>query len=201
MQQKKTRAPIKNEAKNGLKTSAACSRWRAPTSRQARTSQFFVKPRRQCLPDTSRAASATPCSAGQRGNGRDRQDRGAETGRRKGHADVPKDDIVVESARIPAADAPGASHRPMAGRRWLRRLGKWFCGRAAWFAGSFLIVLALRWIDPVTSAVMIETGSRQVSGIRASYSATSDGRRGISPQMRVAVIASEEPEVSLSPGL
>lgn len=83
----------------------------------------------------------------------------------------------------------------MAGRRWLRRLGKWFLWTAAaGVAGSFLLVLLLRWINPVTSAVMVED--------RLAAAFTGDGKfvfrhewvplASISPQMRVAVIASED---------
>ncbi|HZF16745.1 MAG TPA: monofunctional biosynthetic peptidoglycan transglycosylase [Steroidobacteraceae bacterium] len=83
----------------------------------------------------------------------------------------------------------------MAGRRWLRRLGKWFLWAALlWFAGSFLIVLALRWIDPVTSAVMIEDRvAARVSGdSRFVFRHEWTDAAAISPQMRVAVIASED---------
>jgi monofunctional biosynthetic peptidoglycan transglycosylase len=83
----------------------------------------------------------------------------------------------------------------MAGQRWTRRIGKWLLwAAAAWFGATFLIVLAMRWIDPVTSAMMLE------DRIGATFSG--DGRytfrhewtdlERISPQMRVAVIASED---------
>ncbi len=83
----------------------------------------------------------------------------------------------------------------MAGRRRLRRLGKWFLWAAiAWFAGTLVTVLALRWIDPVTSAVILEDRIAATVSGDSRFKFRHEWTQGaaISPQMRVAVIASED---------
>jgi len=83
----------------------------------------------------------------------------------------------------------------MTGRRWLRRLGRFLLWTAClWFVGTTLFVLALRWINPTTSAVMIEdriTASIERDA-RFKYRYWWTSLANISPHMRVAVIASED---------
>ncbi len=103
MQQKKTRAPVRNEAKNGLKNKRGTLSMARTNEVDSATSQFFVN-----LVDNDfldhKPGSFGYAVFGKITVGMDVIDKIAatETGRRKGHDDVPKDDIVVESARIPA---------------------------------------------------------------------------------------------------
>jgi monofunctional biosynthetic peptidoglycan transglycosylase len=83
----------------------------------------------------------------------------------------------------------------MAGRRWSRRIGKWLTWAAGlWVVVTFGLVLALRWINPATSAVMLN--DRLAASIAGDtrftfrHDWTDLGR--ISPHARVAVIASED---------
>ncbi|HZF16746.1 MAG TPA: peptidylprolyl isomerase [Steroidobacteraceae bacterium] len=104
MQQKKTRAPIKNEAKNGLKNKRGMLSMARTNDVDSATSQFFVNLVDNAFLD-HKPGSFGYAVFGKVSAGMDVIDKiaAAETGRRKGHDDVPKDDIVVESARIPAA--------------------------------------------------------------------------------------------------
>jgi len=104
MQQKKTRAPIKNEAKNGLKNKRGNALDGAHQRRRQRD-LAVLRQTSSTMPSsiTSRAASATPCRQGQRGMDVIDKIAARGDGPAQGHDDVPKDDIVVESARIPAA--------------------------------------------------------------------------------------------------
>ena len=83
----------------------------------------------------------------------------------------------------------------MAGHSGLRRFGKCLLWIAClWFVGTTLLVLALRWADPSTSAVMIEDRiAASIAGdTRFRYRYRWTDLANISPYMRVAVIASED---------
>jgi cyclophilin family peptidyl-prolyl cis-trans isomerase len=100
MQQKKTRAPIKNEAKNGLKNSRGTLSMARTNDVDSATSQFFVNLVDNAFLD-SKAGNFGYAVFGRVVEGMDVIDKIAavETGRRKGHDDVPVEDIVVESAK------------------------------------------------------------------------------------------------------
>ena len=100
MQQKKTRAPIKNEAKNGLKNSRGTLSMARTNDVDSATSQFFVN----LVDNTSldnKPGNYGYAVFGRVVEGMDVVDKIAavETSRRKGHDDVPAEDIVVKSAK------------------------------------------------------------------------------------------------------
>ena len=106
MKQKATRAPVRNEAANGLKNarySIAMARTSDPHSASA---QFFINVADNAFLDHT---APTPqgwgyCVFGRVTDGQDVVDRikAVKTGRRGGHQDVPLDDVVIERAeRLP----------------------------------------------------------------------------------------------------
>lgn len=104
MSQKQTRAPIENEANNGLKNvigSLAMARTNDPHSG---TSQFFINVADNAFLDHS---SPTPqgwgyCVFGKVVDGMDvvNEIKGKPTTSRAGHQDVPEEDIVIEKAEV-----------------------------------------------------------------------------------------------------
>ena len=104
MNQKPTRATIKNEADNGLKNdlySVAMARTSDPNSA---TAQFFINASNN---DFLNYTSPTPqgwgyCVFGKVVEGQDVIDkiRKVRTGNKGGHQDVPLEDVVIESAEI-----------------------------------------------------------------------------------------------------
>ncbi|MFP4462686.1 MAG: peptidylprolyl isomerase [Guyparkeria sp.] len=102
MEQKPTRAPIENEANNGLKNKrGTLSMARTPDPHSA-TSQFFINLADNAFLDFS---SETPqgwgyAVFGEVINGMDVVDKMAtlQTGSRYGHQDVPVDDVLIDKA-------------------------------------------------------------------------------------------------------
>jgi peptidyl-prolyl cis-trans isomerase B (cyclophilin B) len=104
MSSKPTRAPIENEANNGLKNvigSIAMARTNAPHSA---TSQFFINVANNGFLDHT---SPTPsgwgyCVFGKVANGMEVVNtiKSRATSSRAGHQDVPVDDIVIEKAEV-----------------------------------------------------------------------------------------------------
>ncbi|KTG15904.1 MULTISPECIES: peptidylprolyl isomerase [unclassified Guyparkeria] len=102
MEQKPTRAPIENEANNGLKNKrGTLSMARTPDPHSA-TSQFFINLSDNAFLDFS---SETPqgwgyAVFGEVINGMDVVDKMAtlQTGSRYGHQDVPVDDVLIDKA-------------------------------------------------------------------------------------------------------
>lgn len=102
MEQKATRAPIENEANNGIKNKRGrLSMARTPDPHSA-TSQFFINLADNAFLDFS---SETPqgwgyAVFGEVTSGMDVVDKMAtlQTGSRNGHQDVPVDDVVIEKA-------------------------------------------------------------------------------------------------------
>lgn len=102
MEQKPTRAPIENEANNGLKNKrGTLSMARTPDPNSA-TSQFFINLADNSFLDFS---SETPqgwgyAVFGEVINGMDVVDKMAtlQTGSRYGHQDVPVDDVLIDKA-------------------------------------------------------------------------------------------------------
>jgi peptidyl-prolyl cis-trans isomerase B (cyclophilin B) len=104
MSQKATRAPIKNEADNGLKNEAytiAMARTPDPHSASA---QFFINVANN---DFLNFSSPTPqgwgyCVFGKVIEGQDIVDKikKVRTGGKAGHQDVPVEDVIIESAEV-----------------------------------------------------------------------------------------------------
>lgn len=104
MEQKKTRASIKNEANNGLKNtkySIAMARTMEPHSASA---QFFIN-----VGDNDFLNHSAPTAQGwgyavfgEVTEGQSVVDaiKGVATGSKAGHQDVPKDDVIIETAEI-----------------------------------------------------------------------------------------------------
>ena len=104
--QKPTRAPVKNEANNGLQNERGTLSMARTDAPHSATSQFFVN-----LQDNEnldyRPGSHGYAVFGKVTEGMDSIDRIAavRTGRRQGHSDVPMENVVVSTARrvTPAA--------------------------------------------------------------------------------------------------
>ena len=104
MKQKPVKAPIKNEAQNGLKNTrytVAMARTNEPHSA---TAQFFIN-----VNDNGFLDNTAPnpqgwgyCVFGLVTEGQDVVDRikAAKTGRRGGHQDVPVEDVIIERAEV-----------------------------------------------------------------------------------------------------
>lgn len=104
MVQKPTRAPIRNEADNGLGNQAyTIAMARTPDPHSA-TAQFFINVADNDFLDFS---APTPqgwgyCVFGRVTEGRDVVDKikKVRTGNRAGHQDVPLEDVIIESAEV-----------------------------------------------------------------------------------------------------
>ncbi|MCU0835587.1 MAG: peptidylprolyl isomerase [Chromatiaceae bacterium] len=99
---KPTRAPIQNEANNGLKNSAgtiAMARTNAPHSA---SSQFFINVKDNGFLDYPGQDGWGYCVFGRVTDGIDvvKKIKGVRTGSRHGHQDVPVEDVVIEKAEI-----------------------------------------------------------------------------------------------------
>jgi peptidyl-prolyl cis-trans isomerase B (cyclophilin B) len=104
MRQKQTRAPIKNEAANGLKNdryTVAMARTNEPHSA---SSQFFINVKDNgFLNHSSPSAEGWGyCVFGKVVEGRDVVDKikAVRTGKRGFHSDVPVEDVVIEKAEV-----------------------------------------------------------------------------------------------------
>ncbi|MBF8719999.1 MULTISPECIES: peptidylprolyl isomerase [Pseudomonas] len=104
MKQKPTRAPIQNEADNGLKNakySIAMARTMEPHSASA---QFFINVAdNDFLNHSGKNVQGWGYAVfGEVIEGRDVVDaiKGVSTGSKAGHQDVPKDDVIIEKAEI-----------------------------------------------------------------------------------------------------
>ena len=104
MAQKPTRAPVRNEADNGLKNVAYSIAMARTPNPDSATSQFFIN-----LTDNDflnfREPSAQGygyCVFGRVSAGQDTVDRirKVRTGMREGHQDVPVENVVIESAEV-----------------------------------------------------------------------------------------------------
>jgi peptidyl-prolyl cis-trans isomerase B (cyclophilin B) len=104
MNQKPTRAPIENEANNGLKNEIGTLAMARTADPHSATAQFFINVANN---DFLNFTSPTPngwgyCVFGRVVDGMDVVDKIKEqpTTSKKGHQDVPVDDIVIEHAQI-----------------------------------------------------------------------------------------------------
>jgi peptidyl-prolyl cis-trans isomerase B (cyclophilin B) len=102
MEQKKTKAQIKNESSNGLsnmKGTIAMARTNQPDSA---TAQFFINVRDNDFLDKAKAQDGVGyCVFGKVTAGMDVVDKikAVRTGNKGGHGDVPLQDVVIESVR------------------------------------------------------------------------------------------------------
>jgi len=97
---KKTRAPISNEAKNGLKNTRGTLSMARTSDINSATSQFFVNLADNAFLDHS-ARDYGYAVFGRVSEGMDVIDKIAQvrTGKRKGYTDAPLEDVVIVSAR------------------------------------------------------------------------------------------------------
>jgi cyclophilin family peptidyl-prolyl cis-trans isomerase len=97
---KETRAPISNEAKNGLKNTRGSLSMARTSDINSATSQFFVNLTDNAFLDNS-ARDYGYAVFGRVTEGMDVIDKIAKvgTGRRKGYTDAPLEDVVITSAR------------------------------------------------------------------------------------------------------
>jgi peptidyl-prolyl cis-trans isomerase B (cyclophilin B) len=104
MKQKPTRAPIKNEAQNGLKNTRYTVAMARTSEPHSATAQFFIN-----VNDNGFLDHTAPnpqgwgyCVFGRVTDGKDVVDRikGAKTGRRGMHQDVPVEDVIIERAEV-----------------------------------------------------------------------------------------------------
>jgi peptidyl-prolyl cis-trans isomerase B (cyclophilin B) len=104
MKQKATRAPIRNEAENGLKNEVYTVAMARTPSPHSATSQFFINVAGNDFLNF-RAATTDGygyCVFGRVVEGRDVVDKikGVATGGSGMHQDVPKEDVVIKKAEI-----------------------------------------------------------------------------------------------------
>jgi peptidyl-prolyl cis-trans isomerase B (cyclophilin B) len=104
MGQKPTRAPIKNEADNGLKNEAYTIAMARTSDPHSASAQFFINVANN---DFLNFTSPTPqgwgyCVFGRVVEGQDVVDKikKVRTGNRAGHQDVPVEDVIIESAEV-----------------------------------------------------------------------------------------------------
>ncbi len=99
-QNKQTRAPIRNEAKNGLKNTRGTLSMARTSVVDSATSQFFVNLADNAFLDHS-SRDFGYAVFGRVTEGMDVIDKiaGVATGRRKGYQDAPMEDVVIVSAR------------------------------------------------------------------------------------------------------
>lgn len=100
MQQKSTRAPIKNEADNGLKNTRGTLSMARTQQKDSATAQFFINLTDNTFLDHG-ARDFGYAVFGKVTDGMDVVDKIAtvKTGNRGGHADVPMEAVTIESAR------------------------------------------------------------------------------------------------------
>jgi cyclophilin family peptidyl-prolyl cis-trans isomerase len=98
--QKKNRAPIKNEAKNGLKNLRGTLAMARTNEINSATSQFFINLADNAFLDNS-PGNFGYAVFGRVTDGMETVDKIAKvrTTRRRGHDDVPAEDVVIQSAR------------------------------------------------------------------------------------------------------
>jgi len=107
MKQKRTRAPVKNEADNGLKNAPYTLAMARTSDPHSATAQFFINVADN---DFLNYTGQTPqgwgyCVFGRVTEGQDVVDRikKVRTGSRAGHQDVPQEDVLIEQAEIVVA--------------------------------------------------------------------------------------------------
>jgi peptidyl-prolyl cis-trans isomerase B (cyclophilin B) len=104
MRQKPTRAPIKNEADNGLKNERYTIAMARTSDPHSASSQFFINVKdNDFLDHTAPNANGWGyCVFGRVVEGQEIVDKikGVKTGKRGGHSDVPVEDVLIERAEV-----------------------------------------------------------------------------------------------------
>lgn len=104
MQQKRARAPIQNEADNGLRNQRGTIAMARTPDPHSASAQFFINVADNAFLDFKSKTEAGwgYCVFGQVTEGMDVVDRikGVATTSRAGHRDVPADDVVIERATV-----------------------------------------------------------------------------------------------------
>ncbi len=100
--QKPTRPPVENEANNGLKNSIGTLAMARTMDPHSATAQFFINVADNGFLDYPGQDGWGYCVFGRVVEGTDTVDKikGVATGSRRGHQDVPTDDVVIEKAEI-----------------------------------------------------------------------------------------------------
>ena len=102
MMEKETRAPIENEAKNGLSNEVGTIAMARTMDPHSATAQFFINVADNKFLDYPGQDGWGYCVFGKVTEGMDvvNKIKGVETGNKSGHADVPVEDIIIEKAEI-----------------------------------------------------------------------------------------------------
>ena len=102
MTQKKAHAPIKNEASNGLKNSRGSLAMARTQDPDSATCQFFINVKDNAFLDYSGPGNPGYAVFAQVVQGMEIVDAivAVPTGMNKGHADVPKEPVIIESAEV-----------------------------------------------------------------------------------------------------
>jgi peptidyl-prolyl cis-trans isomerase B (cyclophilin B) len=107
MKPKRTRAPVNNEANNGLKNAAYTIAMARTSDPHSATAQFFINVAdNDFLDHTGQSPQGWGyCVFGRVTEGQDVVDRikKVRTGSRAGHRDVPQEDVIIERAEVVAA--------------------------------------------------------------------------------------------------
>ncbi|MBV5309792.1 peptidylprolyl isomerase [Chromatium okenii] len=100
--EKATRSPIQNEAKNGLKNQTGTLAMARTPDPHSASSQFFINVANNSFLDYPGQDGWGYCVFGRVVEGMDHVNaiKGVDTGSRKGHQDVPKQDVVIEKAEV-----------------------------------------------------------------------------------------------------
>jgi peptidyl-prolyl cis-trans isomerase B (cyclophilin B) len=102
MKEKKAGGPIKNESANGLSNARGTLAMARTPEPDSATAQFFINVKDNPFLDRAKAADRVGyCVFGKVIDGMDVVDKikDVATGRRGGHDDVPRQDVVIQSAR------------------------------------------------------------------------------------------------------
>jgi peptidyl-prolyl cis-trans isomerase B (cyclophilin B) len=102
MKEKPNRAPIENEAKNGLRNATGTIAMARTSDPHSATSQFFINVKDNSFLDHPGHDGWGYCVFGRVTEGMDVVNRikGVRTTSRAGHQDVPVDDVVIEKAEV-----------------------------------------------------------------------------------------------------
>jgi len=100
--QKPTRAPIENEAKNGLKNTVGTLAMARTNDPHSASAQFFINVADNGFLDYPSQDGWGYCVFGQVTEGMDVVNaiKGVKTGNRAGHQDVPVENVVIEKAEV-----------------------------------------------------------------------------------------------------
>ncbi len=102
--EKRTRAPVENEAKNGLKNTAGTVAMARTSAPHSATAQFFINVGNNGFLDYPGQDGWGYCVFGRVVEGMDVVNaiKGVATGSKHGHSDVPKEDVVIRQAEVVA---------------------------------------------------------------------------------------------------